>query len=153
MRRAVIILNIISIVSYLINVLVLAAANNTIDEDTPEGQDVREAEQALKGVAVMATFGCLFTIASLWGAVRFNYTPVALNACYMVLNFFVVGILQTKAAKEHDQINFGPLQWLINAVLIGLFLYPHVMFVLETRAGIMTKETYSTREKQSCCCV
>jgi len=153
MRRAVIILNIISIVSFVIDMSVIIALNNAVEEDSKEGEDLKEMEQALKGVTILAVLGWLFNIASVWGAIRFNHIPLALNAGFMVLNYVVTGILETQAAKEHNQIKFGPLQWAIGGIIIGLTVYAHAMPVMEIRSGIMSRETYQTREKMSCCCV
>lgn len=37
-------------------------------------------------------------------------------------------------------------------IIIVLFAYPHIMFIIEVKKGILTKETYP-REEFSCCCV
>lgn len=43
---------------------------------------------------------------------------------------------------------------LVGIIMAGFFAYPHVFFIKEVRAGIMTKERYVPGiEEQSCCCV
>ena len=41
---------------------------------------------------------------------------------------------------------------LAGVLMAGFFAYPHVYFIQEIRAGIMTPENYPV-EEQSCCCV
>ena len=38
------------------------------------------------------------------------------------------------------------------ASLVGFSIYPQVGFIREVKLGIMSSETYETREKYDCCC-
>ena len=151
MRRAVIILNLIDIVAVLITLIVgAAAAREAKNSDTTE--DTSDVEKALRGAIFMSIIGWFFSVVSLYGAINFRVVPVFLNAVYLIINFFATGIINTQAAKSHSEFNYTPVNWLISAVVTGLIVYPHVMYLIEVRSGIMSANTYA-REKQSCCCV
>ncbi len=53
------------------------------------------------------------------------------------------------------RLNLGLLiaGYLINIAFFLSYAYAHVSFVLEVKRGIMSKETYKSREEASCCCV
>ena len=151
MRRAVIIVNLIDIIGTLITLSIVVAAHRRVKNDEEE-QEMEKMEQALRGVIWMALIGWFLNFYSLYGAFTFRLVPVAINAFYLFLTYFAEGAIQTKAAKEHNELNYSAANWILNAIITLLYIYPHAMFVLEVRAGILTPATYS-RENQSCCCV
>lgn len=154
MRRAVIIVNLLNILSTIITLGLVAAANKEVNDNGTEEEknELNEMEDALRGVAWMVVIGWFLSFASLYGAFTYRIIPVGINALYMFITYLASGAIQTQAAKTHDEMNYGPGAWIINAVITGLFIYPHVMFITEVRGGILSEETYP-REKQSCCCV
>lgn len=42
--------------------------------------------------------------------------------------------------------------FIINGIITAILIYPHIVLILEIKAGIMTPDTFY-REQYSCCCV
>jgi hypothetical protein len=163
MRRAVIICDIILIV---VGFLALsgeaigvygasAVANMSFDDDAFElGDDatsqsfkegmeeqqsvIKHAEDLLLGLMVITIIALVTSGASIWGAINYNYWPVAANAVCLgiraILPFFM-------GAPN-----------VLGAAITALWIYPHVVFCFEVRSGVLCRETYG-REEFSCCCV
>ncbi len=68
----------------------------------------------------------------------------------LIYNIWLVGL----AVLEYviDLIFFSMMADIPGAVMVAFFIYPNVIFILEVRKGIMSKETYHN-EEYSCCCV
>lgn len=71
---------------------------------------------------------------SMHGSFVFNKYLVGISVVY-----YSLGVV----SMQHD---------LSGIVIIGLFLYPHVLLVKYIHNGIMSRENYPF-EEQSCCCV
>jgi hypothetical protein len=93
------------------------------------------------------------------GAVHFNIWMVGLHTVWMVADYISYIILAMKLNEDLqepyesvDKVPDSPVPlFLINGLIIALFMYPHLGFITEVRAGTMTRETYA-REEYSCCC-
>lgn len=155
-RRAVIILDIIAIVATLFDMFVVIWANNTI-EDTVKDDEVKEAiyslEEDMRGIAILAVISLIITAASLYGAIKFSFIPVALNTIFLPIEYIVSNVIMMSVAEKHPDLEVGAPAWIGSAVSTALVLYAHVMLVFEIRSGIMSVETYRKREAASCCCL
>ena len=139
MRRAVIAVNIISIFLALIEIGLLAAAFAMYDQVLADegledwiGHDVTKAILGfLLGSAMLSIM--LFSM-GIHGALKFRSCPVIAALVYHAGSAFLHAIA----------LNF------FSVLISGLFIYPHVIFVLEMRNGVMTPETYKNH-KHGCC--
>jgi hypothetical protein len=86
-----------------------------------------------KIVVVVMIIGFGVHLITFLGAIHYNYYFVSVGVIWSLLNYFIV-----------------PGSGLI---LLTFYLYPHIMFILEIRTGIMSEYTYGVREEHSCCCV
>jgi hypothetical protein len=127
MRRAVIIVNIINLVSLLIQVILFLSV------------DVDGVNTTLFIVASIIGFVVLFV--GIIGANQFNKWLVGIAGFFYAANVIYLLVL-----------SFAAPSLLFSAALSVLYVYPHVMFVVENGKGIMTQENYKN-EEQSCCCV
>lgn len=95
-------------------------------------------------VVVSIIIGFVVTILGIIGAKQFNAWLVGIaGLLYAVITIFLVVLA---FADTQD------LPALFLAVVPAVFVYPHIMFVVENQKGIMTEENYRNVE-QSCCCV
>ena len=101
----------------------------------------------------------LLGIATIWGAVNFNVIPVALNVFWMFASFIAGVIVRPIYCHTWDDkgddytcTSAGVGGIVFGLAIIALFAYPHIMFIVEVRKGILTRETYP-REEYSCCCI
>ena len=73
----------------------------------------------------------------IFGAIKYNPTCTLITSCWFAAQIFL------------SMVELNP----IGILLSSYFAYPHIIFLLEMKKGIMTKEYYDTREKYSICCV
>jgi hypothetical protein len=93
------------------------------------------------------------------GAVHFNIWMVGLHTVWMVADYISFMILEMKLNEDMqesyesvDEVPPSPVPgFLFFGLLTALCMYPHLGFITEVRAGIMTRENYA-RERYSCCC-
>jgi len=91
------------------------------------------------------------------GAISYNLLPFLLVVPWVIVDA-VMGVL---AYNEYDYQEYanegnqgGYIAGIIAVVIWALFvLYIYITFAAEVKSGMMSKETYYTRELQSCCCV
>ena len=158
MRRAVIICDIILLVGGVLSLCfegigvygASAVANMSFDDDTFasfeddataenfqegfEGQQaqaqalMKQAEDLLLVLMVMTSITLATTVASIWGAINYNYWPVAANTICLgiraILPFFM-------GAPS-----------IMGAAITALWIYPHIVFCVEVRNGVLCRETY-----------
>lgn len=144
MRRAVIILGIISIIGKTLGMIGIdaggrfmngTASSFTFDDDSlneAKDQATDDVSSGLHFIMIMQFIGILTAGASMSGALIFNKYLVSLNAVYLIVTMFQAG--------------------LFSIVFNGLYLYPHIFLIQYIHSGRMTKENY-VYERQSCCCV
>jgi hypothetical protein len=142
-RRAVIIVNAVMICSTLLSAVFLVAGVEIMEAAAAGADDdqVVEAGKEMQSIPVgLLTVVMLVEVAlyalGVWGAINYKKCLVVAALCAYLLHF-VINLLQLGF--------FG-------MVLAVLFAYPHVFFIKEMDANIMTPENYPN-EVQSCCCV
>eukprot|EP00984_Skeletonema_dohrnii_P012124 scaffold4878_cov117-Skeletonema_dohrnii-CCMP3373.AAC.2 len=143
-RRAVIIVNSLSLVLFICG-LIAAVAPGSI---TISSQNV-----------VAMIFNILFTIVIISGAISFNQTVVVIGLLWeiFIICYWITGASSTIEnfdwSKEVPGAKQSTVAFLVITILWQFVtIYAEIMFVYESKQGIMTPETYK-REEQSCCCV
>lgn len=132
MRRAVIILDAITISLVLLHLILFLGFGIQLEADTGGSFRVPSVGKAIfVGLVGVAMPGC-----GLYGALKYKYHFVALAAFYFGFQLF----LDLCTLKIYSII-WG-----------AVFLYVHAVLAKEMNTGIMTEENYPN-EKYSCCCV
>ena len=159
-RRAVIIVNAVLIVIGIISVIVYSqgsSATQNVDWDDDSLDDV--VEDAYRQGAILAGVGLFASFVAIVGASRYNIHMVGFNILYMIASFIALIALTIQAFNtlEEDyngdeEIRLPIGQFIIQGLFLCLFIYPHVGFIFEVKAGILSAETYP-REESSCCCI
>jgi hypothetical protein len=117
-RRACIIINIISLCSTVFSIiffLILGTGDSNLGV----------------GFLVLMLFGLGFILAGLYGAIKFQWMMVCAALVYYVFSFILNLIL---------------LNW-VRFIMDGIFVYPHIFLVMELRNDIMTKENLPVEDK------
>ena len=97
----------------------------------------REAETQIGAFMLLTLMYVMAAVISLFGAMTFQGMLVALNVVVLVARAVVYLMFR---------------DWFAMACPV-LFCYPHIMFIVEVRNGILQQDTYQGQEEQSCCCV
>lgn len=147
-RRAVIIVNIFSIIILVLIVSVIHASVNQIKDNPDEYDNDDKQKDQLENNNWAVLYGIRFAFLVIFmggivGAIRYNIYMIGLTGLLYIL-IFIVEIFLVLAAS---------LAAMLMALVAAFFLYPHVVLVQEIRTGIMTPDSYRVREKYSCCCV
>jgi hypothetical protein len=141
-RRAVIIVNVISITFASVGLIamggLMAATSATYDDDAVQEtmSAFNEANLSMGIVIALSAIRIVANSIGIYGAVTYNIWMVGASLLAYCFDF-VMGVVS---------MNVGGL------VMIALFAYPHFFFIKEVRSGIMSEANY-VNEKQSCCCV
>ena len=140
MRRAVIIVNIVNSVFLALGLMSFGVAAS-VDGSNYDDDEVKEAYTSLDnaGLGVLTAIIAVKLVISLlgiYGAFSYNVMLVGVSCAAYCLEALLALVTLNLAT----------------AFYCGFFAYPHFFFIREVRAGIMTKETYSSVE-HSCCCV
>lgn len=152
MRRAVIIVNSVSVVILLFGFLEIiggrewakiSIGSNSTDFDDPTQAAMEQlADINIGWVIVSVLAKVIVSFVGIFGALYFNIYMVGVaglmygaQALYFFITIFAV-----------SPVVIG------NVILAACFAYPHYFFIQESRNGSMTKANYPN-EKQSCCCV
>jgi hypothetical protein len=139
-RRAVIIVNLVSIGLAVVGLMGIAALTQ-MDENMFDDDEVKTALTGLDGTSMgvasaIIIFRMMFNCLGIYGAIQYRqYYVIAALVAYVVAAFVSLWNLE-----------------IVGAVVSLLFAYPHIFLIKEIRNGIMSEETYPV-EKQSCCCV
>ena len=142
MRRAVIICDIILLVLGALSLFIdyfgfygaSAVANMNFDDDA----FMKQAEDLNFGLMVITSIGLATTVASIWGAINYNYWPVAANTICLGVRAILPFLMGAPS--------------IMGAAITALWIYPHIVFCVEVRSGVLCRETYG-REEFSCCCI
>jgi uncharacterized membrane protein YeaQ/YmgE (transglycosylase-associated protein family) len=128
-----------------------------IDFDDDGVNDI--VEDAHRQGAILNAIGVFACIVALVGAHRYNIYMVGFNILYFIVSFIASIILTNKAFNALEEDYNGdediPLpigQFVFQGAIMCVVIYPHVWFMSQVKAGIMSAETYP-REEFSCCCV
>jgi hypothetical protein len=162
-RRAVIIGNSFFIGFALFTMLVQSAAPALIEETFTDDEFVGDVSAVLDEYFVVRIMflgvAILTSIVAIGGAVHYKFWLVGLHAVWLVVDYVAYVSLALAMLEDLEPLyaeqNSEPASPLPNFVFVGmltiLFIYAHIGFISEVRAGILTRETYP-REEYSCCC-
>jgi hypothetical protein len=140
MRRAVIIVNIISLIFVTIAFFTFISYSSSkfrdqFDDDNAQ-KSFDESDNWRGAFIAVIVLSFIIHILGILGAVRFSRWMVLVAGIWLGLGF--LSCLFT--------LNIG------GVVVLGLFAYPHFIFFREIQRGIMGTDNYAN-ERQSCCCV
>jgi hypothetical protein len=148
---------IISIISIIVSVLSASIPGVKIDVDDDE--IIELWDDGLARQAIFSGISLIFSIAALVGASNYNIWLVGSNIIWLLVNYIASIIIQVATIDEindlepdDDEIRYNIAYYVIQALVVILFMYPHIGFIQEVKSGIMSAETYP-REEFSCCCV
>lgn len=163
MRRAVIIVNITSIIAALFGMILILSTSRSVASTFTGSDDDEVIEEYFKSVqrtgVILTAVGIACAAIGIWGSKNFNVLGVSISALFLVAAFIAETVLTLQLydyVEEKFDVEFdnnavnGNIA--ISAVGTLLYVYPHVGLIIELRNGIMTPETYP-REEMSCCCV
>jgi hypothetical protein len=136
-RRASIVLDIMSLVSLVINVFALSAVStSSIFDDDEVKQKLSEGMPSAGVMIAIFVFEIVLLGITVWGAVSFSAPKVMVG-----LVVYSIGVLTSMFSLN-----------LVGVVVNVFFAYPHYFLYKEIKDGIMSKDNYYN-EEQSCCCV
>ena len=136
--RAVLIVNILAAVFALLGAIVVLAGGEVIkaNDSTPAEASVAFEDVNSGWIIIVGIIQIICYSIGAYGAVQFN------------ASFVWVALVMHLVALLGSFITFN----IIGIIMIAFFIYPHVFFLREMRAGIMTPDNYAN-EVHSCCCV
>jgi hypothetical protein len=102
----------------------------------------------------------VMAIVALLGARFYNIWMLSVVIVWYVINYAIgiyisidnINAVNNLSNPEIPQYRNPIGLFIFNAIITGLWIYPHVGLIIEIKKGIMTPETYP-REEYSCCCV
>lgn len=164
MRRAVIIVNILSIVFALLSIPVIISTitvwNEAMEEFLAGTDDVvsqidESIQQYHTRMIAEVCVSIFAAICGIVGAVKFLPWLVYVPILWHVVSVVLAWVFSIQLARQYQALGVGiPYLYLIaSTVAKALFIYPHVGFVKEVHEGTMTKDRYMIHEQASCCCV
>jgi hypothetical protein len=142
-KRAVVILTSISM---LLNSFAFASAMIKYNGSNAEG---------FVGAMVMLGCGIFVTFCAFLGAFWYSKSVVAVGLLYVAYQLTMDVIRVSKydwSSSGGDDDDGGKLAVLFPLIVNGLIFYAEAMFISEVNDGIMSRGTYKTRERYSCCC-
>eukprot|EP00934_Nitzschia_sp_Nitz4_P000105 Nitzschia sp. Nitz4//scaffold109_size72162//39281//39898//NITZ4_005849-RA/size72162-processed-gene-0.14-mRNA-1//1//CDS//3329532772//105//frame0 len=156
-RRAVIVMNIITILFSLgtiLTVLDVVSFREFINFDDDQVEEIWD--DSIKKAGIYAAISIVCSICALVGANKFNMYLVLVNIFWIIIWTLLDCLNVASAAKKiNDYVSDVTLTIvgnIISSIIFGaLCIYPHAGFCKEVHEGIMTYETYP-REEHSCCC-
>ena len=105
---------------------------------------------------------CVFLPMAIYGAFKFRWYLLIPECIWRTIALFIGLIMNTRFCREWDATEEGskatfdcetkPFMKIIDFIILGFVLYPHVVFIRQCRNGLMSPETYETKEKSCCCC-
>lgn len=139
MRRAVLIVNVITILMAFVALILFFSASaylsNGSDDENVNAYAMGNFGVFAAVVVLNTVLATTFAGLGIWGALHFNM-------------YFVIAAAIWHAISAVLSLVYGDL---VGAVMAGCFLYPHVVLAQEMQRGIMTESNYP-REKKNCCC-
>jgi hypothetical protein len=150
-RRAIIILNTLFIISGVLSVSLNIIGTQQIGQFDLDDDALKDTvEDIYRQEAILAGVGGVFaSVVAVVGACRYDIYKVGFNIIYMIANFIATILLTNKAynALEEDynggkDIRLPIGTFVVQGVGLCVLIYPHVGFMFEVKAGIMSAETY-----------
>mmetsp|Transcript_4571 Transcript_4571/g.6748 ORF Transcript_4571/g.6748 Transcript_4571/m.6748 type:complete len:224 (-) Transcript_4571:207-878(-) len=163
-RRAVIICNIILLVFAVIG-FIFVISGRTVDTGSYSLDDdsAYDTYFAIEIVTLVVTI--LMNICAILGAIKYNVGMVLVPAIWYVVEYIIsvanafiyCSAWEDEIEEKHGnyvdaECNVPPGIVITGLAITIIWIYPHVGFVKEVKAGTMSEETYP-REEFSCCCV
>ena len=156
MKRGVIITSIIgillSVVSYVTNLVLVF--NNIKDPALLYSSELIAQIDLVNNIQIIMTvlIVCSYAI-SIVGAIKYNIKYIVCNSIFIIIYFTVLALLFINQKARNGVTEFSYATLIIPFVMCVMTVYTNKGLCQEIKSGIMTNETYETREKQSCCCV
>jgi hypothetical protein len=138
-RRAVIIVNSINMFVDVLGIISSATFSSAGFASDDEYRSALQSEIGGKAIVfsiVVLVLGMICQAAGIYGAHTFNKIGVTIGAIWYALECF----------RSIVFLN------LVGAIISGFFCYPHIVFLQEMKAGIMTPEKYPDEETCCACC-
>lgn len=166
-RRAVIIVNLVIIILEAI-VFILAATGSLgyVVDTGAEGTDLLDKYSTTE--MIFSAVSIVLCGVAIGGAYSYNIIMVGLNVLWLVVGYVLGIFLVINFCNDYcdeweayydNSDNYASCYCYVNgaamvlaAVVMVLWIYPHVGFIVQVRKGVMSKDTYA-REQFSCCCV
>ena len=162
MRRAVIIMNLISIVALVIGFFVdrFTIFDDAIDDINERQGDIvskqEDKDEVNDTFRLLLILGCISigtSLLAIYGALKFQHRMILLNTAFVPAEAALRLAFSFRLADSVDEFDYT---WVNGGgVIIGAFFmtYVQISLIKEILQGIMAPETYRSREEQSCCCV
>jgi nitrogen fixation-related uncharacterized protein len=137
-RKAVFVINIVSICLYVLGVISIAALARASKQKQFDDDAVQAAMNNIDGVKIgfaIGTYvvGMICNGVAIYGAAYFNKIAIIVGGLWCVFEF----------VRSVTFFDVG------SAVMAAGFCYPHVVFYYEMKSGIMSRETYP--QEMHCC--
>lgn len=151
-RRATIVVNFIAIVCVSHFMAVIAFIRSDAFKNLIPDDEVREILDDMppppSDAITYAVVGICCAVSALVGALMFSFSLVLINVVWMMYGVFSIVFFQKDQEMPIPDFNFA-------MILIRSFIvYPQIILLYELKVSkTMSKETYTKREKHSCCCV
>jgi hypothetical protein len=151
MRRAVIIVNIIFLILSVISLIVYLASPTALTSQIDDDNLISDVEEAYVVDSIFVGISMVVSILVIWGAMQYKMWTIIVGVVWLVVQYIFSIVWILSAYNDYD-VNVPIANFVISGIITGLFIYPHVGFIIEIKNGVMSKETYA-REENSCCCV
>jgi hypothetical protein len=132
MRRAVISVNIVSIIFNAVFAFLALASNSGTDEYGNKIELTGEQMAIIIGLTLGAVF---FALSGIFGAIRFNIWALIITLLWYIADLIISLVL---------------LNFIRTGVVVLVYLYPHAALIQQITQGIMSRETYP---REASCCV
>ena len=165
MRRAVMVVNALSVVFNAVALVLIHAQaipwydGGNIYQETKNDLQENQQDQAdimddlLRKLTILAVVGLAVSMVALRGAYTYNHRLVILQAIYAVINCTLTIYYNKDASQNVDTYDYRVTYSISSIIGTAISVYVHMALVREIRNGIMTPQTYATREAYSCCCL
>lgn len=163
-RRAVIITNIIIIILEVVVLILVATGTFSL---SLYQEDVEEVDSSIsvryeKIEIIFSGVSVALSGFAIVGACLYSSFAVGLNALWLLIAYVLGFVFGTQYCNDYCDAYEDPyysctcslngFTVFVSAVVMVLFVYPHIGFIVQVEKGIMSRETYQ-REEYSCCCV
>jgi hypothetical protein len=151
-RRAVIIVNIISIVFVSFGLLVMGAYKFSCDVTKAGSADTYDNDGEEWEAITRAFNGASLSMgdAIIWAAIRISAYVLGITGAVWFNDWMMI---DTLVVYCFDFVMAAVAVNVTRLVMAALFAYPHFFFIKEVRSGIMSQSNYRKNERLSCCCV
>lgn len=160
-RMAVIIVDLIAFILSVLGLSSIAVSTGGYSRTTyavagNNGKALDILDEIITANAILCGVGIVAVLVPLLGALKCNSFMVLYGAIWFVFQLVASIIIDTLYISKADntadvRVTLPWDIWAINAIITGLFIYPHVSLSMEIKKGVITHETYP-RKHFSCFC-